>query len=185
MPPIDKTRIMANAKKYFETAQKAGFMTDELMEFLGEDFIAAPASTEYFNNFEGGLIEHILRTTAYAVKFNNSLPEDEKVEQNSLLKVCLLHQIGKAKMFVPCESEWHRKNLNRTYDFKKDSTPMRVGERSVFYAINHGVTFTEEEFKVMLLFDNESSQTVLGDLLKMANMFAVRHAKKFDENNEK
>jgi hypothetical protein len=41
-------------------------------EFLGEEFINAPASTmESLNNaFTGGLIDHLLRVASYAVKFN-------------------------------------------------------------------------------------------------------------------
>ena len=50
---IDQKKILSNTKKYFETANKHGFMTDSLMEFLGEDFIKAPASTmlDMYNNF--------------------------------------------------------------------------------------------------------------------------------------
>jgi hypothetical protein len=48
------------------------------------------------NAFTGGLIDHLLRV--HAVKFNTALPENERVDQISLLKVCFLHQI-KAKTF--------------------------------------------------------------------------------------
>jgi hypothetical protein len=45
-------------------------------EFLGEEFINAPASTmESLNAFTGGLIDHLLRVASYAVKFNTALPE--------------------------------------------------------------------------------------------------------------
>jgi len=173
---IDKTRIIGNAKKYFDTATKNGFMTDDLMTFLGQDFIEAPATIDSYNNFEGGLIEHILRTAAYAVKINNSLSDEEKVDQTSLLKVCLLHQIGKSKMFVPCQSEWHRKNLGRMYEFREKDVVMKTGELSIYYAISHGVTLTEEEFKTIMSFDGENN-TMLGDLLKIGNMLAIRYSK--------
>jgi hypothetical protein len=39
------------------------------------------------NAFTGGLIDHLLRVASYAVKFNTALPENERVDQISLLKV--------------------------------------------------------------------------------------------------
>lgn len=182
---LDQKKIVANTKKYFDTATKYGFMNDELMNFLGEAFVKAPASTmeSLHNAFEGGLIEHLLRVAFYAVKFNDVLPDDKKVDQASLLKVCLLHQIGKAHLYKPCESEWHRKNQGKMYEFNNDLVSMRVSERSVYYALSHGVTFTEEEYSAILMSDKsedkmaEYHNSILGELLKMANIFAVKHEK--------
>ena len=42
---LEQSKIVANAKKYFDTATKNGFMNDELTSFLGEAFVKAPAST--------------------------------------------------------------------------------------------------------------------------------------------
>ncbi len=183
---LDQTKIVANTKKYFETATKNGFMNDELMSFLGEDFIKAPATsmTSYHNAFEGGLIDHLLKVAKYAIGINNSLPEDERVDLTSLLKVCLLHGIGKAKLYTPCTSEWHRKNQGKMYEFNEDLVSMRVGERSAYYAISHGVSLTEEEFTAILFFDktddkmSEYHNTMLGELLKMGNVLAIKSARK-------
>jgi hypothetical protein len=183
---LDQTKIVANTKKYFETATKNGFMNDELMSFLGEQFIKAPATsmTSYHNAFEGGLIDHLLKVAKYAIGINNSLPEDERVDQTSLLKVCLLHGIGKAKLYTPCTSEWHRKNQGKMYEFNEDLVSMRVGERSAYYAISHGVSLTEEEFTAILFFDktddkmSEYHNTMLGELLKMGNILAIKNARK-------
>jgi hypothetical protein len=183
---ITKENIITNTKKYFETATKLGFMNDSLMGFLGEAFIKAPASSmlDYHNAFEGGLIEHSLKVASYAVKFNNSLPVDEKVDQTSLLKVCFLHQIGKANLYTPCTSEWHRKNQGKMYEFNEELTSMRVGERSIYYAVSHGIQFTEEEFTAILNFDknddkmSEYHNSMLGDLLKTGSLFAIKSEKK-------
>jgi hypothetical protein len=182
---LEKEKIVANTKKYFDTATKLGFMNSEFMDFLGPDFISAPASTmeSLHNAFEGGLVDHLLRVASYAVKFNNALPETEQVNQNSLLKVCLLHQVGKAKLYKPCASEWHRKNQGKMYEFNEDLVSMRITERSVYYALSHGVSFTEEEYSAILMFDKtddkmaEYHNSTLGDLLKMANLFAIKHEK--------
>lgn len=183
---LDQEKIIANTKKYFETATKLGFMTEELMKFLGEALIKAPASTmtDFHNAFEGGLIDHTLRVAAYAVKINNSLPEDEKVDQASLLKVCFLHQIGKANLYTPCTSDWHRKNQGKMYEFNDTIVSMRVGERSVYYATSNGVKLTEEEFSAILFFDKTDDKmsdyhnSMLGDLLKMGSVLAIKNEQK-------
>jgi hypothetical protein len=183
---LEQKKIVENTKKYFETATKLGFMNDEFMNFLGQSFITAPASslTEYHNAFEGGLIDHLLRVGSYAVKINNSLPEDEKVDQTSLLKVCLLHQIGKANLYIPCTSEWHRKNQGKMYEFNQDLVSMRVGERSVYYALSHGIILSEEETSAILNFGkiddrmSEYHNSMVGELLRMGSVLAIKHEQK-------
>jgi hypothetical protein len=180
---LTQEKIVANTKKYFETATNNGFMTEELMTFLGENFIKAPASTmqSLHNSFEGGLVDHLLRVAFYAIKFNNSLPDDKKVDQKSLLKVCLLHQIGKANLYID-GPEWAKKN-GKHYEFNNSLISMRVSERSVYYATSNGVTFTEEEYAAILMSDKtddkqaEYYNSILGELLKMSNVFAIKHEK--------
>lgn len=189
---LSQKQIEKNTKKYFQTAQDNGFMTDQLMQFLGLDFIKAPASTmqSYHNAFEGGLIDHLLKVASYAVRINNSLPEEEKVDQKSLLKVCLLHQIGKAKLYKPCESEWHRKNQGKMYEFNENLTSMRVGERSIYYAMTNGVEFTQEEYIAIINFEkiddkmSDYHNSMVGELLKMASVLAIKHEQKNIPTNE-
>ncbi len=175
-----------NAKKYFSTGEKYNFMTEELITFLGADFIAAPASTmeNLHNAFEGGLIDHVLKVTKYALDLNKIYPESIRVKDESLIKICLLHQIGKAKLYVPCESEWHRKNQGKMYDFAKDIISMKVGERSAYYALSYGVKLNEEEFQSIINYDKDDSDkqskwhnSILGILLKQANEIAMLQEK--------
>lgn len=179
---LDQNKIVKNTTKYFKTANEKGFMTPELTEFLGEDFIKAPATTDKYNAFEGGLIAHILLTTSYAVTLNNSFAEDKRVDSNSLIKVCLLLQIGKAKMFQPETNQWWI-DKGKLYDYVPNTLPMRVGERSVYYAMNYGVNLTEEEVCAILLFDRfddtmaEYYNTRLGRLVKYANELAILEEK--------
>ena len=187
---IKQEQIVKNTKKYFQTAQEQGFMTEELMNFLGESFIKAPASTmaDLHNAFEGGLIDHLLRVTKYAVSINeNVLSENLKLQKKDLIKVCFLHQIGKAHLYLPCTSEWHIKNQGKMYDFNNELTSMRVGERSAYYAISHGVILTEEEYQAIINFDKDDSDlqskyhtSSLGNILKIANELAI-----MEEKNQK
>ena len=179
-------KIIANTKKYFATTIKLNVMNDELMNFLGENFIKAPAShmKDYNNAFEGGLIEHLLKVTSYAVLINKSLPEDEQVDHDSLVRVCLLHQIGKTNVYKPCTSEWHRTNQGKMYEFNEDLISMRVSERSIYYAMSHGIELTETEYSAIINSDksddkmSELHNSMLGDLLKMGSILAIKNEKK-------
>jgi hypothetical protein len=60
---------------------------------------------------------------------------------------------------------------------------MRIGERSVYYILSYGIKITEEEFSAILFFDkvddkmSDYHNSMLGDLLKMGNILAIKHAK--------
>ena len=146
---LEKEKIISNTKKFFDTATKAGFMNDGLITTLGQDFMSAPDNT---HSEEGSLIDTILNVTKNLVKINDLLPETKRFDKPSLLKVGLLHQIGKAKLFIPNPSDWHKKQ-GKIYDYDKSLVSMRIGQRSLYYAMSNGVTFTEEEAQSLLFYD--------------------------------
>ena len=53
--------------------------------------------------------------TPYAVKLNELLPEDMRVNKNTLVKVCLLHHIAKAVRLVPNDNQWEVEKRLLTY----------------------------------------------------------------------
>ena len=184
---LEQEKIVSNTKKYFETAAKYGFMNDELMKTLGEAFIKAPASSlkDLHNAFEGGLIDHSLKVTKYGVEINKILPDNLKVELPSLIKVCLLHQIGKYNLYTPCTSDWHIKNQGKMYEFNDQLVSMRVGERSIQVATTNGVKFSDEEFQAIINYDKDDTDkqakwhsVTLGIILKQANELAIMEEKK-------
>mgnify|MGYP003639733274 FL=1 len=154
---LSTDKITKNAGKYFKTAETYGFMSEELMEFLGVEIVKAPASdqTSKYNAFEGGLIDHLLKVAKYAININTSLPENIQVKKEALLKVCLLHQIGKAKLYIDNDSQWHKDNLGQMYKFNENLIAMKIGERSVYYATQHGISFTETEYQAIMNFDKD------------------------------
>ena len=93
----------------------------------------------------------------------------------------MLHQIGKANLYIDAP-EWAKKN-GKFYEFNNLLVPMRVSERSIFYATSNSITFTQEEYSAILMFDKtddkqaEYYNSTLGDLLKMASLFAIKHEK--------
>ena len=98
-----RLKIEKNKNKFIDSVKNYGnFITDELYEFLGEDLWVSPASTslQLHNCFPGGLVDHIIKVTGYAVKINDTLPEKLRVDKSSIIKVCFLHQIGKIKLYL-------------------------------------------------------------------------------------
>lgn len=179
---LTKEKILKNAKKFNETGVKHGFITDELMNLLGTEFISAPAcsTNNLYNAFEGGLVLHILNTTKYAVSINGLLPVDKQVDSASLIKVCFLHQIGKSKMFVEQKSQWHRDNKGEMFIFNNELLSMTVSERSVYYALSSGVTLSEDEVFAMYNYNEDFSGRPmktkgekLAAILRIANQLAV------------
>ena len=70
-----KHKILKNKEIFLEKNDNYKIFTSELLDFLGEDLMTAPASSmlSLHNAFPGGLIDHILKTTKYAIGLNNLL----------------------------------------------------------------------------------------------------------------
>jgi len=180
-------KLISKNKKIFEmTNEKYHVYTPKLVEFLGESLFTAPASTllSLHNAFEGGLMDHLIRVAKYAAMFNEILPENMKYPKESILKVAFLCEIGKVFQYKPCTSEWHRKNQGKMYEFKEDNVSLKVGERSLFYALSNDVMVTEIEAQAILTFEkpDEDNQArwhsePLAKILKTAVEFAIMEEK--------
>jgi hypothetical protein len=182
-----KDNILKNKQTFLEKNELYSILTDELVKYLGEDLFTAPASTmkSLHNAFPGGLVDHILKTTKYAIGINRLLPKGMEVDSQSIVKVCFLHQIGKTYLYKWCESEWHRNNQGKMYDFNEELTSMKVGERSVYYAMKYGVTLSEEEYQSIVNYDKSDDDkqskwygSTLSTILKQANELAIIEEKK-------
>ena len=183
---IEKEKVAKNAKKFYDTGVKYDFVNEELMNLLGEDFITAPACStlNLYNAYEGGLIQFILTVTKYAISVNDTLPEDKKADSKSLIKVCMLHQIGKAKMFVEQTSKWHRENKGEMYIFNEDLLSLSVAERSIYYAMQAGIKLTEDEVFAIFNYNSDfagrplkTDGEKLAAVLRVATMIAVIESK--------
>lgn len=187
-----KEKINKNNQTFIEKNELYGVLSKELLEYLGEDLLSAPASTmkSLHNAFPGGLIDHILKTTKYAIGINKLLPTGMEVESQSIVKVCFLHQIGKTFLYKWCESEWHRNNQGKMYEFNEELTSMKIGERSVYYAMKYGVKLSEEEYQAIVNYDKPEDDkqskwysSTLSTILKQANELAIIEEK--NNYNEK
>ena len=181
-----KDKIIKNREKFEKTNGMYNIVTEELLKFLGEDFFTAPASNmkSLYNAFPGGLLDHIIKVTKYAISVNETLPTELRVDKESIIKVCFLHQIGKTFLFNFCDSEWHRNNLGKMYDFNEELISMKVGERSSYYCLKYGVVLSEEEYQSIINFDKPDDDkqskwygTTLSTILRISNDLSIIECK--------
>lgn len=187
-----KVKIEKNKTRFIDSVRNNGnFITDELYEFLGEDLWIAPASTtlQLHNCFPGGLVDHILKVTGYAIKINDMLPEKLKVEKTSIIKVCFLHQIGKVKLYLLNNTDWELKK-GILYKFNEDLPSMKISERSLYYCNQYGVKLSEIEFQAIMNFekpdDDKQSKwysNILSIIIKQAIELVIYEEKQVNEKN--
>jgi len=156
---LSTQQLEANKQKFLDTNEKYGIFTPELLNFLGDGFYSAPASPmlDMYGCFPGGLLNHLIKACKYAVLINDLFPEPIRQKKDSIIKCVLLSQIGKVFLFKPNPSEWHRKNLGKMYEFTDDLVSLKTGERSAYYAINHGVKLKENEFQAIVNLDKDET----------------------------
>lgn len=186
---LTKEQIENNRTRYLSAIDKHKICEQSFIEELGEkyDLFLAPASTmtSMHNAFPGGLVDHALRVAEYAVKISKAIPTSYKPSTESILKVSLLHILGKINLFTPNQSEWHVKNLGKMYEFNPNIIPLKVGERSIQILFNGSVSLSDEEFQAIINHDKDSSEdkqakyftNILGIILKQAIELAIYEEK--------
>ncbi len=143
------TQLEGNQKIFKESNEKYNIFTKELEDFLGDDYYTAPvsSSSNMMGCYPGGLLRHLIKACTYSIKLNEILPDRLKQPPESIVKVVFLSQIGKVFMFKLKDGA---ASLNKPYDFNDDIVRMHVGERSVYYALTHGVKLEENEYQAIL-----------------------------------
>jgi len=129
--------------KEAKAIKRAGI--DDLLEYLDTtDFYSAPASTQYHNCFEGGLVMHSLTVCDAAKEIADitGLGTDKE----SIILCALFHDICKANYYVretrnkKIDGKWHEVEVWSV----KDALPMGHGEKSV-YILQKYISLTDEE----------------------------------------
>lgn len=162
--------------------------SDLLITSLGDNLKNAPAAQKLDSGlaYNGAMMYNTLyRIAKYAKNINAMLDENTRVDDKSLFKVVLLHQISKAVMFTPNDNEWEINKLGSVYKFNDLSGALRMGERSILICSQNGITFTEEEFEAMRILDKSDENdnftkyfsSPLSVIIKQANELANISAK--------
>lgn len=145
---------MNSTKENFEKALT--FINREglynLVKWLAEetDFFIAPASRQFHGNHEGGLLEHSMIVTRYALhNFNFLVKEKPDLEylRESVILCALFHDICKTNYYFK-ETKWKKDDQNKWQSYEgysvKDEFPFGHGEKSV-YLISKFIKLTNPE----------------------------------------
>ncbi len=187
---LTEEQINANYLKFINYLEKYNCFSEEMIKELGERIKYAPYTmeTEYGGAEVGDLINVTLTKLCRigAEINNNTLGTNGKdriahphlcVNQQMLMRVLLLCNIGKAEMFTRTKEEWKiRRGIN--YEFVENKTHMRLGQRSLYLCQKYGIRLEEEEFEAFYSMDkteegNEGFNTPLYTLVKAAKNFTM------------
>lgn len=105
--------------------------------------------------YPGSLIDKSIKLTSIAVKINANVLGDDEVDKNSLIKVCMLQHISKAKTLVPNDNEWEINKRGYAYKYNEENTVIKTGALSSYIAMRCGVEFTDEELEAMTIIDRD------------------------------
>jgi hypothetical protein len=170
---------LKNYELYLKKLNQIGINTEKLAEEIGEKLADATFSTNLDNGlaYEGALINTVLyKLTPYAIKLNDLYPTDIQVDKNSLIKVCLLHQIAKAIRLMPNDNDWEVKNRGLIYKYTPNQPSIRTGLHSLVIAQNCGIQFTPEEAEAMTVNDRDLTDdqarwhsSLMASIIRQAN----------------
>ena len=169
---ITETKINSNFTLFEKRLQK-DFSIDieklnkELPELKEASFgISAEGGCAY----AGSLIDKSIKLTSLAVKLNETmLPETMQVDKASLVKVCMLQHISKAKSLVKNDNEWEVNKRGYIYKYNNDCTIIKTGALSSYIAMRCGAEFTDDELEAITIIDRDSDD-------KQANFYASKLA---------
>lgn len=155
---LTEEQKIKNFNLFIKKLNDVGVQTDLIESNLKDKITVATYSltNEYNSAYEGSLLNVILRIfTPYALKINELLPENIRVDQNRLIKVCLLHQISKSEMFTPNDNTWEIEKRGMVYKYAPFDYALKMGMRSLILSQENGVQFTTEEVEAMVILDRD------------------------------
>ena len=189
-------------KDTFEGTRKTNIL--KMYEFFKDRMMFAPASgvVYYHNAFPGGYICHILNVTRFALRLYEVYEElglhTSEYNKENIIFCTLHHDLGKIgnldyDYYIPNESEWHRINQGKMYDYDKRLHYMTVTDRSVWLLSQFDIKMSEVEYLALRLTDgmyeeankgyytgfgeNKNLKTNLPYLLHNADSLATRWEK--------
>lgn len=147
-----------NLKLFLGKLKKLGVETSFLEERYGEKLLNGTFtnSNEYGNAYEGSLLEIVLKVlTPYAVRINELLPEETRVDKDALVKICLLHQIAKSVRLIPNDNAWEVEKRNLAFKYDENLPSIRTGLHSVSMCFECGIGLSAEEIEAMTVNDRD------------------------------
>lgn len=168
-----------NLSLYFKKLEELGVPTAKLREKYEAKLLDASFtnSNDYGNAYDGSFLENILRVlTPYAVNINEILPEDKKVDKDTLVKICLLHQVSKCVRLIPNDNMWEIEKRGLLYKYDSNLPSVRGGLHSLTMCQECGINFTLEEVEAMVTNDRDLTDdqyrwhsSILSSIVRQAN----------------
>lgn len=128
-----------------------------------ERIMMMPASSKehHHNAFPGGYVAHIINVVEAAFKCTDlwkSLGADIDFTMEELVFAAINHDLGKIgdednEMYLPQDSEWHRKNQGALYKMNPLPDFMLIPDRSLFLLQQRGIKVTLKEWFGIKLHD--------------------------------
>ena len=168
-----------NFELFIKKIEQCGVNTEKLVELYG-DAIRDASFTNMNDNgnaYPGSLVEIVLKKlTPYAVRLNELLPDENKADKNTLVKVCLLHHIGKAIKLVPNDNQWEVDKRLIVYKYNNNLPSIRTGLMSLSMLNDCGIYLTKEEIEALTINDRDLTDdqsrffaSAMASVVRMAN----------------
>lgn len=156
----EKTKNFEIFKENLKKAGADSIINDE--SFAKELMVATCALSEDTGcAYDGALVAHVNLTVQIAQRLAKMVSASLPVNEISLLKVCCLQHISKAKMFTVNIDEWQIKH-GKPYTFALNSEgSLKMGDRSLQMATSMGITFNESEWEAMKCMDKMDNATMV------------------------
>ena len=160
---LNKERFISLLK----TTNRTGI--ENVIDWLeSTDFFEAPASTQYHENYTGGLCEHSLKVYDTFEKLHQAFNLDINI--NSIIIMSLLHDVCKAgcyhkeKKNVKIGQNWTQ------IDYWKfdDENPIGHGHKSVIILLKEGFSLTDLEINSIISHMNGYDKS---DLFNSSNIY--------------
>ena len=182
---INEQQKQKNYQLFLKKLNEVGVDTSKLDEKFGEKIQNATycTSTDKGPCYDGSLVETILRTlTPYAVLINSKvLKEDKRVNQNTLVKICLLHQIGKAINMIPNDVQWEIEKRGMLYKYDPNQPSIRTGLLSLSMLQDSGILLDSKEMEALTIMDRDATDeqakyycSTLSEIIRQANVWTSR-----------
>lgn len=165
---LNETQILINWGKFIENINNfiSGERQKKLISFYEkyEDRFAlatCSGNKAYHNCFPGGYIDHVNRVVDLALKFSkiwSGNGSNVDFTDEELVFVAINHDLGKFgdeehDLYIPQDSEWHRKNRGDEYKHNPEVPLMHPSDRSLYILQKIGVPMTYNEFVGIRLHD--------------------------------
>ena len=134
--------------------------------------------------YPGGLLRHIVLSTAIAKKLLKMVSGVFDVEEESMVKIMSLMHLSKIQMFKPNDNDWEVKNRGLNYKFAELQGRLKFGERTILLLMNKGISLKPEEFEAIRSTDKESEEPSSKAFDSIYSVIA-RHSNELAYNIEK